>query len=473
MRRLAILLITGLTVACDSPISQFEPDDQFILETTVIDVVNKSTQTDMAVVVRGNQIFAVLPMAEIRVPREANTVHRGGFVMPGLWDMHVHSLSDATAAVERRLPLYVAHGVTGIRDMGSIVSGVIETRDRLDADPTLIAPEIIAAGPLLDGVKLQWYGDLPLVLTDPVEVDAALSNLLDQGLDFFKVYDQLSTEVYDAILKYAAQREISVAGHPPWRVGITKAAQSGQKTFEHLSIFTFGDCVEEPREWFNRALNAKFGSDGYSGYYDVVLEFFALGQRENCNAAIQSLAANRSFVTPTLVMEMNDRSRVHSDDLVWLDATARPWCESTLQSIDKVEPSHREAAIGAFAAFANRLHQAGVRLLAGSDNPNYCLVAGASLHWELERLVEVGLNPMEALATATINPALLFGREASEGQVTHGFRANLLVLQANPVDDIRNTRRIAGVFIDGRWVGKAAIDQIKADSLPKAAASAE
>ena len=409
-------------------------------------------QPGMSVVIRDGSILVVEPAGDIEVPSTASIVHRGGFVLPGLWDMHVHSLSDPDKAVDELLPRYVAYGVTGIRDMGSVVSGVVATRERLAADASLLAPDIIAAGPLLDGVRLPWYGDLPLVLTEAAEVDTTLSGLVDQGIDFFKVYDQLSPEVYRAVLAFAAARDMLVAGHPPRAVGITEAAASGQRTIEHLSVFTFGDCVDEPAAWFERALSAQFGEGGYSAYYGVVLEFFAAGNPPACAGAIRSLVDNGTYLTPTLVMELNDRERVKLDDLAWLEAEARSWCDTTLASIDAVDPELREAAFSEFAEFALRLHEAGVRFLAGSDTPNYCLVPGASLHWELERLVEAGLSPGEALATATVNPAIVLGREAVDGRVAAGYRANLLVLAANPLDDIRNTRAIEGVFRGGHWI---------------------
>ena len=462
MRHLSLILILTLLCACEAPGSRFEPTDQFIVDTTVIDVANASLQPDMSVVIREGSILEVATTAEIRVPATADIVHRGGFVIPGLWDMHVHSLGDPDKAVQELLPRYVAYGVTGIRDMGSVVSGVVATRQQLGADASALAPDIVAAGPLLDGVRLPWYGDLPLVLTEVSEVEDALNELVDQGIDFFKVYDQLSPDVYRAVLEFAAAKNMLVAGHPPRAIGLTEAAASGQRTIEHLSVFTFGDCVDDPDAWFNRALNAKFGEGGYSAYYETVLEFFSASDSTACAGAIRSLVDNDTYLTPTLVMEMNDRSRVAAGDIVWLDTDARSWCDTTLQSIDAVDSGLREAAFGAFAGFALRLHEAGVRLLAGSDNPNYCLVPGASLHWELERLVEAGLSPAEALATATVNPAAVLGRETTEGRVLPGYRANLLVLAANPLADIRNTRRIAGVVRAGQWVDSERIDSILA-----------
>ncbi len=461
MRHLIVVLTAATLAACSSTEPSFAVDDRFIVNTTVIDVAAAAVQPGMTVVVRDGDILAVEPAADIRIPADANVVHRGGFVIPGLWDMHVHSLGDPDEAVDRLLPLYIAHGVTGIRDMGSVVSGVQATRDRLAGDASLLAPDIVAAGPLLDGVKLPWYGDLPLVLTAPADVEPALSQLVDQGVDFFKVYDQLSPDVYAAIMEFAAVRNMTVAGHPPRAVGIRNAAAAGQGSIEHLSVFTLGDCVDDPAAWFDRALNAKFGDSGYAAYYDVVLEFFEQAEGSACTDVIDSLVDNQTYFTPTLVMEMNDRSRVDPAALDWLAPDSLSWCNTTLDAIDAADARKREAVFSTFSAFALRLHEAGVRLLAGSDNPNYCLAPGASLHWELERLVEAGLSPQEALETATVNPARALRREASEGRIASGYSASMLVLGANPLADIRNLRDIAGVFANGRWVGADQIAEIR------------
>lgn len=461
MRQLILVLIAAVLAACDSQELSFDIEDHFIVDTTVIDVVGGAVQPGMTVVVRNEHILSVQPAGENRIPANAKVLYRGGFVIPGLWDMHVHSLGDPGEAVDRLLPLYIAHGVTGIRDMGSVVSGVQDTRERLAGDASLLAPEIVAAGPLLDGAKLPWYGDLPLVLTDVADVEPALSELVEQGMDFFKVYDQLSPAVFLAVIDFAASRNMQVAGHPPRAVGIVEAAAAGQRSIEHLSVFTLGDCVDDPAAWFDRALNARFGEGGYTGYYDVVLEFFAHAEGPACTEVIESLVENEAYFTPTLMMEMNDRSRIDPAALEWLVADSRSSCNATLDAIDAADAETREAAFRSFAAFAFRLHDAGVRLLAGSDNPNYCLTPGASLHWELERLVEAGISPLAALETATVNPAKALGREATDGRIAPGYTANVVVLDANPLEDIRNTRAIAGVLRAGRWVAADRIAEIR------------
>ena len=275
MNALTGLVIVGLIAlgGCAESEDQWLGSDRFLHEVTVIDVVEGAAISNQTIVIRDGRILAVRDAANVRVPDDAQILRSGGYVMPGLWDMHVHVLSDPDDAIERSFPLFIANGVTGVRDMGSVMPGITETRSRLAQDPSLPAPELFVAGPLLDGVKLPWYGDLPLVLEDAESAARELPRLLEQGVDFFKVYDQLGESAYDAVIAFAAENGVLVAGHAPESVGVLGAAQAGQSTIEHLSLFGLRECAAEPDAWFERAINAKFGGD-YSDYYRTMSEFF-------------------------------------------------------------------------------------------------------------------------------------------------------------------------------------------------------
>ena len=229
-----------------------------------------------------------------------------------------------------------------------------------------------------------------------------------------------------------------------------------------MSLFTLGDCVADGNAWFKQALDAKFGGGGYAAYYEVVLEFFASIDEARCDAAIEAMAEHGTYFTPTLGMELNDRSRVEESAFAYMPPAAREWCATTLAGIDAADAAVREAAYAAFTSFTKRLQESGVTLLAGSDNPNYCLVPGFSLHWELERLVEAGLSPLAALQTATINAAAALGRKDTEGRIAAGYQADLVLLEANPLENIRHTQRIAGVVSNGRWLDSQAIQSMLA-----------
>ena len=232
---LALALFCGAVVGCTTLPSEFDANDQFIRDVSVIDVESGLITDGQTIVVRGSEIYGIYDSDEIDVPPTAITRATGGFAIPGLWDMHVHAMSDAELALDYNFPLFVANGIVGIRDMGSVVDGVVETRSRIDQNDDRLAPQIYAAGPLLDGQALPWYGDLPLVLSSPEDANRELPKLRAAGIDFFKVYDGLSADTYQAILAYGREHDVPVAGHVPKSVTYKTAAMSGQRTFEHLS----------------------------------------------------------------------------------------------------------------------------------------------------------------------------------------------------------------------------------------------
>ena len=472
-RALHASLIACLIVlsACGGNEDSWLPSDRFLKDVTVIDVVDGTARPNTTIVIRDGKIFTVRDARNVRTPEDDRVIQSGGYVMPGLWDMHVHALSDPDDALSRSLPLFVLTGVTGVRDMGSLVPGITETRARLAEDPSLHAPELFVSGPLLDGVKLPWYGDLPLVLEDAASAERELPKLLAQGVDFFKVYGQLGRPAYDAVLAYAAANDILVGGHVPDSVGVLAAAQAGQSTIEHLSIFTLRECVAEPREWFDRAINARFGGE-YVDYYLTVTAFFSAVDQQQCDEAYRAMAEAGTWFTPTLVMEFNDRARVDEDALVFLGPRGIAWCEQGLANMDGADSVARDEAYAAMHAQLARMRDADVRLLAGSDTQNNCLVPGFSLHWELEQMVEAGLQPIDALRAATSDAAAAIGREQSSGRIQAGYRADLVVLGADPLLRIENTRDIRGVMQNGRWYDESALAALRDEVTAAIAANA-
>lgn len=460
------LVLLGLccvaSAGCARPSAEWQPSDRFLDNVTIVDLVAGEARPGQSVVIRDDRILAVRDARRMRLPDDAQVIGSGGFVMPGLWDMHVHALSDADDALARVLPLFIVNGVTGVRDMGSLVPGIVETRARLAADPALVAPDLFVAGPLLDGVKLPWYGDLPLVLEDAAAARRELPGLLEQGVDFFKVYDQLGEPAFEEVLAFAAENGLAVAGHAPAALGMLGAARAGQSTIEHLSVFALRECVAEPGAWFDRTIGAKFSGD-YGNYYRTVGEFFAAVDQERCDEAYGAMARAGTFFTPTLVMELNDRARVDEDSLGFLAPASAGWCEQLLTTIDAADAAVREEAYAAFAAQLERMRGAGVALLAGSDTQNNCLVPGESLHWELQQLVELGLRPLDALRAATVNAAAALGRAEDLARVEPGFRADLLLLGADPLERVENARDLRGVMHNGRWYDEQALTTLRGE----------
>ncbi|MEM8635146.1 MAG: amidohydrolase family protein [Pseudomonadota bacterium] len=454
-----IVALAGFTLAavggCALAPSPFEDTDLFLTNVSVIDIVTGDIAADQTIAIRGDTILSIEDAERARLPGNASILASGGYAVPGLWDMHVHAMSDPDLAITNDFPLFIANGITGIRDMASLIDGIAETRSRLDADESLPRPHLYVSGPLLDGQALPWYGDLPLVLTTREDVERELPRLKSAGMDFFKVYDAIPLEAYEAVLEFATANDMRVAGHAPHAVDLKGAAESGQRTIEHLSPFGLRDCVDEPDSWFRRSISAKF-NEGSDAYYAITIELFGALDQAACQEAFAAMASNGTFFTPTLVMELNDASRVPSTDLEYLRPESRDWCQTGLDSIAKADPERREETFAGYIELLSQVRAAGVTLLAGSDTPNNCLVKGFSLHWELERLVEAGLTPLEAIQSATLHAAAAMDRSADLGQVSPGFTADILLLKSNPLDDISNLRYISGVLANGRWFDEAA-----------------
>lgn len=300
-RLMATLAVVAASAGCTTaPASrlatEIRPADTFITGVTIVDTVDGALRPNTTIVVRNDEIVAVAPAREIRRPPGARVIASRGYAIPGLWDMHVHALSDPDDAIARALPLFIANGVTGVRDMGSLVPGIVETRRRLAADPDAPAPRLYVSGPLLDGARLPWYGDLPLVLRTPEDVARELPRLRAAGIDFFKVYDQLPAPAYDAVIAWARAHDMPVAGHAVTAVGLAGAARAGQRSVEHLSLGTLGECTADRAAWFDRWLNAKF-REGANAYFRVTLDFAEAVDWGRCDEMFAAMA----------------RSNVHAD----------------------------------------------------------------------------------------------------------------------------------------------------------------
>lgn len=448
---LKVVFVGLLFSGCTSKEHNFLEDDLFLTGVTIIDVVDGSEVAKQTIAIRGGRIIEIVPDTQINLPSSAQILATGGYVVPGLWDMHVHTMTDPDVALDYFFPLFIANGVTGVRDMGSVVDGIVETRSRIESDASIVAPHLYVSGPLLDGQALPWYGDLPLVLKTAEDVNRELPKLKAAGMDFFKVYDALPAEAYDAVIAYGEAHNIPVAGHSPKGINLAGAGKAGQRTVEHLSPFGFRDCFADADEWFKRSIDAKF-RQGAQAYYEVTQELFDELDRDSCWAAFKSMAEGGTRFSPTLVMELNDRSRVPEADLAYLQPSAREWCQAGLTGIDKANPELREKVYSGYGELLNEIRETGVTVIAGSDVPNNCLVPGFSLHWELERLVEVGFTPLEALQSATLHAADVMGRVEELGQVAPGYIADLVLLEENPLNDIDHLRSLQGVMSKGKWV---------------------
>ena len=467
MKALLSILIL-LVGACE----RTQDADLAIRGVTVVDVGDGSLVPDQTVLVKGERIVAVGHVESVEVPDHADVMEAtGDYLIPGLWDVHVHSATN----IEWHFPLFVAHGVTSVRNMHTSVDTALELtsaiRRRLESGG-LLGPRFIANGPILDGAPPIQPGSISAL--DPERGRALVDSLIEGGADFIKVYDNLLPDTYYAVLAQARIRGVPVDGHLPKMVTPEVAAAAGQRTIEHTLSLGFGcsaasDSIRAEYDRFVQRWPTLEFPDNLVGYFS--LERTALETRDPavCAATAKRLAEARVAVTPTMFIEWLEPAAIIGDStrMAMLPASVRQQWRQRASGPDYIGDILRDV-LDASAATVRELDNAGVTLLAGTDVGNTFLVPGASLHEELRLLVEnAGLSPLTALRAATLNPARMLGLSDSLGTIVAGQLADLVVLDANPLADIANTQRIRAVVVNGRLLRRADLDQLLGAGEPE------
>ena len=435
-RSTAVVALTAAATATAAVSVATQTQALIITGVNVVDVVDGRIVPKMTVTITGATIAGV--SAGDRAPANARVVDaQGMFLIPGLWDMHAHM--EATG--EPWLQLYVANGVTGIRDMGSQLDLILKMRDATGSGRVL-GPRIIAAGPILDDAP----GDWPFRMRVRTAADgrAAVQLLKRRGADLVKVHNFTPRDVYFAIAEEARRQKLPLAGHVPMKVSVEEAVDAGQNDIEHFS---------ESRVWMQCS-----GGDTY--------------QPEKCAPLFRMFASRGIWQTPTLLALSElatigtPASSISAEQMPYATQSIRRlWAglQSEFVNPELARIFKRRADVA--LAVTSDMAKAGVGIMAGCDT----MIAGFCVHDEMATMVRGGLTPLAALQTATINPARYLGLSATTGSVAAGRRADLVLLDANPLIDIGNVRRIRAVVVAGRFRDRSALDALLAQA--KAAAS--
>jgi imidazolonepropionase-like amidohydrolase len=423
---------------------------------TVVDVRTGALQPEQTVVLERNHIASVGPSKSAKYPRNAASVNcRGLFLIPGLWDMHVHLVFGDWFPDTRdiSLPLFVANGVTGVRDMGSELGIVQGWRNEIEAG-RLLGPRILTSGPMLDGPKPRFPSSV--AIATPEDAHRAVADLKRKGADFIKLQSLIPREAVFAIAEEAKKEEIPFEGHVPDAVRASEMSEAGMKSFEHLIGIFEGSSPAEDEFLKGNKTEGKFLAT-----YDAA--------RAASLAAM--LAKNQTWQCPTLVWERGgnliDVSDFSKDTRVkyvpasWKNKTWKRFTDEITQGYGTDDLATRKKFIEKELEVVGILHKAGVPFLAGTDTPaGVHIFPGFSLHEELQRFVAAGFTPLEALQTATIHPARFFGIEDQAGTIEKGKFADLVLLSANPLEEIANTQKIAAVIVNGQYFRRADLDKM-------------
>ncbi|MGK7295483.1 MAG: amidohydrolase family protein [Candidatus Wenzhouxiangella sp. M2_3B_020] len=439
-----------------------------IEDVTIVDVRDGTLQPGRTVLIDDGRIAAVGEVGAAERPDDARIVDGSGhYLMPGLWDMHVHSVTNRGW----HFPMLLVHGVTAVRNMHSTeenpLAKVAAVKAEL-ASGELMGPRFIANGPIVDGPPGIWPNS---VLVDgPEDAAGAVERLEAGGADFIKIYDHLSRESFQAVTERARSLGIPVDGHLPVALTPQEAASAGMRTIEHGSGITMG-CSREAdtaREGFE-----ELRKDPPS-FMEGQMAFLRLNRLMNdsqddalCAEVVEAYRQHGVAATPTLVMRQGDTrvSEMLADDTVLAmlpaEVVAR-WQAMTQSDLAEQFARLTGPLLQGSIDRTRILHEGGVTLLAGTDIGNPLIAPGYSLHQELGLLVEAGLTPHEALQAATINPASVLDLSESMGQIRAGFEADLVLLRQNPLEKIENVREIEAVVTRGRYLDRKTLDDMVA-----------
>jgi len=462
-RIIIILALICTLYACDSP----APVGTAIANVTTIDAVN-GVRENQTVVFDGDEIIAITS-ADQSAAAAVTIDGTGKYLIPGLWDMHVHLTYD-DRFTELMPGLFLDYGVTSVRDTGGLMYKLLPVVKRMRS-PTAVAPRVFFSGPLLDGQHVVYDGSSqPEIGISNSSTETAMKNveqLAEQGVDFIKIYEMVSPEVFASLVEAANQFGLPIAAHVPLS---TIASESGPlvNSMEHLRNVEMdcslnSDSLHEERLRILDTYEPGSGAELRGSLHRLQRNPAVSSEDESRCAEVLSALVNTIQVPTARLGALPLISPLDRDD--WQDAAARlpnnisddwkelPWWIAK-------DPSERDTLYADWSfEMIGRMNAAGLPIGAGTDTPLGVAIPGYSLHNELDILVQAGLTPLEALRSATVTPASFFSLEEEMGTIDVGKRADLVLLVADPLTDIRNTRQIDVVISKGFIVPRTALEE--------------
>jgi len=441
---------------------QAAPPGYAIRNVTVIDVEAGKAIPNQTVLIANGKIARVGPDANVQSPADYRVIPGDGlFLMPGLFDAHVHYVNPETYG-----RLFIANGVTFVRDMAGFTAAILETRDQLNTGK-LLGPEMIATGAICDGSPPVW--PFSEVCDSPDQGRAAVNKLADAGVNQIKVYSMLKHDVYLAILDEAKKRGLKPVGHVPESVTLEDAMKAGQASCEHLT--GFGSAVGR------LAGSAVTASQPMHSHIEGFKAWRLLPKVDRAKLdALLKLARESGMVQcPTLVV-FQGMSRM-SDPKAKKDRRM----QYVSPSMSKFWEAGKYGDFGKYAGqgmpymkqMIAELHRAGVPLICGTDLANPYVFAGSSLHDEMALFQDAGIPAADVLKSATIVPAQFFGVADRLGSIKDGKDASLVLVRANPLADVSNAKQIDAVFHRGKYYDRARLNKLLREARANAAGKSD
>jgi Amidohydrolase family len=461
------LLFLLLTAACHKP----HPATLAITHATVIDATGAPPKPNSTILIDNEKIFAIGPDSSLEIPAGARIIDATGkYLIPGLADMHLHLMGAGEPAGSREfiLPLLIANGITTVRDMGGDVAQLKKLKKEIDSGDQP-GPQIFFTGPYLDGNPP--YFQPSIVVVTPAEADAAVRKLKSEGVDFIKVQSRLKPPAYFAIAEAAHKENIRFVGHVPDSISPAQASDAGQSSIEHLTGILLA-CSSREAELRQQQLNPpprketpRQTSLRQRAWQQAVLDTYS---REKAHQLYAKLLANYTWQVPTLPLLIElayltpATDRANDPNLKYIPQNLqRVWKQGRAESLankTSMDFLLREKLVEASLNAVGDMHAAGIPMMAGTDSTAPNLVPGFALHDSIADFVRAGLTPMEALQAATSKPAEFLNRSTEQGTIAPGQRADLVMLDANPLEDIHNTQKIHAVILKGKYLDRDVLD---------------
>ncbi len=447
--------------------------DYALRHINIVDVVTGDIASDMTVLIEDGQIAAIVPSNQYQVRGTHTDIPAAGkYLIPGLWDMHTHGLK---LSPQLHHPLFIRYGVTSVRDM----SGCLTEADsywacpadrRLWEQQALSGERVSPRYPLQSSYQTNGGNEVPAAYPDffrlatPADAQQLVDFYEGRNVDFIKIYTELSADQFDNLITYAAQKNMGIAGHKPLSVSLSHALDASMQSIEHGRLFMF-ECFDGIEAF--RQLD-----DPISHYDSQFMREMLLNQdQQKCAELMAAMANSKTTWVPTLTtLKMsamaNDSSFREDPRLAYIPIIVRKllWEPDIARAASKGYDQQGNFVHGDYYAAARaqvgRAHELGVELLAGTDNIDTYVFSGASLHDELAMLVTAGLTPLEALQTATINAARFSRLDQDLGSVEVGKQADLVLLNANPLSNIKHSSDIYGVMFAGQYFDLQALQTL-------------
>lgn len=461
-------------IACSNEGLFFE--DAYVIENVgIIDPID-GLELNMSVVIKENKILDIFKTREI-VLSPKNKVHKGTnkFIIPGLWDSHIHFAFEKDLATS--MPnLFLYHGITSLRDTGGEFDFVNKFKQEAISNPKTKS-RVKIAGPLIDGKFNVYDGSniyfpkLSIQNIDNNQLERNVRLLIDKKVDFLKAYEMLSPAQFKILSNLAKENNLKLTGHVPLSMSVIEASNLGLNSMEHLRNLELS-MTEMSEKLFQERKNLLLNKSSIKG--SELRSLIHSKQRMKSindldsikiNNVIDALIKNDVWQIPTLILYKNFANKTfkNPDYLQFLNLLPEERKEEWIKKINAIDNVISNDVVE-YTVWSKKMvdfmHDRGISFMAGTDTPIGFLIPGLSLHQEIQELYESGLSELEAIQTATINPAKYFNLENSLGRIKSGFIADLIILDKNPLESISNTKSIHAVIKEGNLMNRSYLDSL-------------